>query len=190
MSLCITAAFAGEQTGLPLGASAPDFTAVTYEGKQITLADVNQDGPVVLVFYRGGWCPYCVRQLQDLQSRLEDFKVLGARLIAISVDRPEYSAKTAGEKQLGFDVVSNPDADLLELYGLVYQVPDDLAKKYKDEYGIDLEAASGRSDHVIAAPATYVIDAGGKIVYAFADPDYKIRPSMDDVLAALQELNR
>lgn len=176
---------AEEMPGLSVGVQAPDFTALTHKGEDITLSTINKDGPVVLVFYRGGWCMYCNRQLQEIQSRLEEFKAQQASVVAISVDLQENAAKSVEEKELGFIVVSNPEANLLEIYNLVYKVPDDLAKKYREEYSIDLEAASGRSDHVIAIPATYVIDAEGKIVYAYANRDYKVRPSLDEILKAL-----
>jgi len=130
---------------------------------------------------------YCNMQLQALQSRLDDFKSFGASIIAISVDLQENSAKSVEEKQLGFTVISNPEANLLELYNLVFQVPDDTVKQY-EEYGIDLKAASGRDDHVISIPATYVIDQSGQIVYAHVNRDYTIRPSLEDILDVLKPL--
>jgi len=181
-------AIAEETLGLQTGIQAPDFKAVTYQGETIQLSEINQKGPIVLVFYRGGWCIYCNRQLQELQSRLEDFNAQGASVVAISVDLQENAANTVEEKELGFTVISDPDAKLLELYNLIFQVPDELAKKYKEEYSIDLEAYSGRTDHVISIPATYVIDRDGKIVFAYANRDYKVRTSSEKILEVLQSL--
>lgn len=178
---------AQEMPGLQNGIQAPDFEALTYQGSPVRLSDINKEGPVVLVFYRGGWCMYCNRQLQDLQSHLDAFKSLSASIVAISVDLQENSAKSVEEKQLEFTVISDPGADLLELYNLVFQVPDDTVKKY-EEYGIDLKAASGRDDHVIAIPAMYVIDQNGRIVYAHANRDYTIRPNLGDILDVLKSL--
>jgi len=182
-----TSIVAQEEPGLKTGIQAPDFEALTHQGNPLRLSDINKEGPVVLVFYRGGWCMYCNRQLQALQSRLEDFKSLGASIVAISVDLQENAAKSVEEKQLGFTVISDPEADLLQLYNLVFQVPDDVVKQY-EEYGIDLNAASGRDDHVISISATYVIDRSGKIVFANANKDYKVRPSIDEILEALRSL--
>jgi len=183
-----TSIVAQEEPGLQAGIQAPDFEALTHQGEPVRLSDINKEGPVVLVFYRGGWCMYCNRQLQALQSRLDEFNNLKASIVAISVDLQENAAKSVEEKQLGFTVISDPEADLLELYNLIYQVPDDLAKKYKEEYSIDLKAASGRDDHVISIPATYVIDRSGHIVFANANRDYTVRPSIDDILGALKSL--
>lgn len=176
------------QPGLQAGIQAPDFEAVTHKGEAIKLSDINKNGPIVLIFYRGGWCMYCNRQLQELQSRLGDFEAQGASIVAISVDLQENAAKSVEAKELGFTVISDPEANLLELYNLIYKVPDDLAKKYKEEYSIDLEAASGRSDHVIAIPAAYVIDRDGRIVFAYANRDYKVRANTDEILGVLKEL--
>jgi len=185
--LFATSVVAQEEPGLQAGIQAPDFEALTHQGIPVRLSDINKEGPVVLVFYRGGWCMYCNRQLQALQSRLDDFKSFGASIIAISVDLQENAAKSVEEKQLGFTVISNPEADLLQLYNLVFQVPDDVVKQY-EEYGIDLNAASGRDDHVISIPATYVIDRSGQIVFANANRDYTVRPSPEEILEALKLL--
>jgi len=182
-----TSVVAQEEPGLPIGIQAPDFEALTHQGNSVRLSDINKEGPVVLVFYRGGWCVYCNRQLQALQSRLNDFTSLGASIVAISVDLQENAAKTVEEKKLGFTVISNPEANLLELYNLVFQVPDDVVKQY-EEYGVDLNAASGRDDHVISIPATYVIDQSGQIVFAHSNRDYTIRPSLEDILDVLKPL--
>jgi len=176
-----------EEPGLQIGIQAPDFEALTHQGSPVRLSDINQKGPVVLVFYRGGWCMYCNRQLQALQSRLDDFNSFGASIVAISVDLQENAAKSVEEKKLGFTVISNPEANLLELYNLVFRVPDDTVKQY-EEYGIDLKAASGRDDHVISIPAIYVIDRSGRIVFANANRDYTVRPSPDEILEALKSL--
>jgi peroxiredoxin len=190
MALFLAASvFAQEEPGLQVGIQAPDFEALTYQGVPVKLSDINKEGPVVLIFYRGGWCMYCNRQLQALQSRLDDFNDLGASIVAISVDLQENAAKTVEEKQLGFTVISDPGAHLLELYGLIYQVPDDIVKQYEG-YQIDLKAASGRDDHIISIPATYVIDRAGKIVFAYANRDYKIRKSPDEILEVLRAIEQ
>lgn len=183
-------ATAQDKLGLAVGVKAPDFTAQTHKGEAVTLSDIYTKGPVVLVFYRGGWCMYCNRQLQALQQKLGEFQAQQASVIAASVDLQDKAAKTVEENELGFTVISNPEAHLLEKYNLVYNVPDDLAKKYKEEYEIDLEASSGRSDHVIAVPATYVIDTSGTIVYAYVNRNYKVRPSLDDVLEAVKSIKQ
>ncbi|MCQ9208183.1 MAG: redoxin domain-containing protein [Omnitrophica bacterium] len=174
--------------GLKVGTVAPDFTGVTYMGNKIRLSDVYKNGPVVLIFYRGAWCPYCNLHLQSFQKRLKDFEKLGATILAVSIDKPEYGAETVKDNSLGFEVISDTQANILEAYKVIYKVPDQLAEKYRNEYQIDLEAHSGRTDHLIAIPATYIIDKTGKIVFAYANEDYKVRTQPNEVLDVLEKL--
>ena len=168
--------------------AAPDFTAPTYEGRDVTLSDQYKKGPVVLIFYRGEWCPYCNIHLKSFQERLDDFQKLGATILAVSVDKQEYGVKIVQKDSLGFEVISDPGAKILQEYNVVYKVPDDLAQKYLNEYHLDLEAHSGRKDHVIAVPATYVIDMTGKIIFAYANVDYKVRTTPEEILDVLKNL--
>lgn len=174
--------------GLTVGMAAPDFTAPTYEGNKVTLSDYYKKGPVVLIFYRGEWCPYCNVHLKSFQDRLADFKKLGATILAVSVDKQEFGAVTVQKDALGFEVISDPAAEILQAYNVVYKVPDELADKYLNEYHIDLKAHSGREDHVIAVPATYVIDKAGTIVFIYANVDYKVRTKPEEALEVLKSL--
>ena len=171
--------------GLTVGTAAPDFTAPAYDGKTVTLSELYKKGPVVLIFYRGAWCPYCNLHLKSFQTRLSDLQKLGASVVAVSVDKPEYGTKVVKEGLIDFPVVSDSQTDILKAYNVIYQVPADLAAKYRVAYKIDLEAHSGRADHVIAVPATYVIDSSGKIVFAYANADYKVRTQPEEVIEFL-----
>jgi len=124
--------------------------------------------------------------LKDYQKHIKEFKELNASIMAVSVDKPEKITEWLTENQMDIEIISNPEADLLELYNAVYKVPDDLATMYKEKYNIDLEAASGRTDHVISVPATYVIDEEGTIIFAHSDEDYKIRKSAEEILEVLR----
>ena len=188
MGLFVSPLFAGEMPGLKSGVQAPDFEALNFKGEKVKLSDLYKDGPVVLIFYRGSWCPFCNTQLQQLQSRLEDVKKYGASLVAVSVDKIDKAAEAVEGNDLEFEIISNPEGDILEAYDLIYKVPDELNKKYKEQYNIDLEAASGRTDHVIAIPATYIINISGTIVFAYANEDYKIRTSVEEILDELEKL--
>lgn len=172
--------------GLSLGSQAPDFEAVSYKGNSVKLSTLYKNGPVVLIFYRGGWCHFCNLQLQDYQQHWSEFEQMGVPVIALSVDTQDNAAATVKQKDLSFEVLSNPGAEVLEAYNAVYHVPDDLAELYKAKHGIDLEAASGRTDHVIAVPATYVIDSSGKIVFVHTDIDYKNRKTAEEILDVLR----
>lgn len=174
--------------GLTVGEQAPDFEASTYQGNKIILSDMYKDGPVVLVFYRGQWCPICNLHLKSFQAQLAQIENLGAKVLAVSVDKPEYGNKIVTNDALGFEVISDPDAEILKSYNVIYQVPDELAAKYLTEYQIDLEAHSGRKDHMIAVPATYVIDSAGTIIFAYANEDYKVRTKPEEVIDVLKRL--
>jgi len=185
----VPAVIAFSQTpGLSVGDQAPDFETKNFKGETFKLSDYYSKGPVLIIFYRGGWCMYCNRQLQSYQQSLDEFEKRGIRIVALSVDKVDNAAKTVEEKELGFEVVSNTNADILEQYGLTYKVPDDLAKMYEEKYSIDLEAASGQTHHVIAIPATYVVDQSGQIIFAYANEDYKVRKSPEEILEFLDNL--
>jgi len=188
MVLFASSLFAEKMPGLQAGVEAPDFEALNFKGKKVNLSDLYTDGPVVLIFYRGSWCPYCNAQLHQLQSRIEDFKKYSASLVAVSIDKIDKAAEAVEGNDLEFEIISNPEGDIIEKYDLMYQVPDELNKLYKEKYNIDLEAASGRTDHVIAIPATYIIDTNGIIVFAYANEDYKIRTSVEEILEELEAL--
>lgn len=183
-----TLSFAQEMPGLQVGVQAPDFIADDFRGEKVQLSSYYEDGPVILVFYRGSWCPYCNAHLQQLQSNLDKFKEYDASLIAVSVDKLDKAAEAVEGYDLKFDVVSNPEGDILEKYGLMFTVPDELNREYKERFKIDLEAASGRADHVIAIPATYIIDTNGIIIFAYANEDYKIRTSIEEIIQELEKL--
>jgi len=189
VNLC-TSAIAQENDGLNVGVIAPDFEKSNYKNETIKLSDIYKKGNTVLLFYRGGWCPYCNKQLQEYQSRLEEFKALDVSIIAVSVDKAAKAAQTVESNSLGIEVVSNPQGDILEAYNLIYQVPDELNEKYLKEYKIDLEASSGRKDHVIAVPATFIIGTDGQILYAYANKDYKTRPSVEEIIHELKKFKR
>lgn len=178
------------QPGLKAGTKAPDFVALNYEGNPVQLSSLYKQGPVVLLFYRGGWCYYCNIQLRQFQAKLDEFKKYNASLIAVSVDKPLKAAETVKSLSLGFDVISDRQTSILKSYNLIYQVPAELNEKYKNQYNIDLEAASGRADHVISIPATYIIGQTGTIVFAYANEDYKVRTSPEEILRELKKLDK
>jgi peroxiredoxin len=181
--------FAGDMPGLKAGEQASDFKALSHRGNMVTLSEKYEEGPVILVFYRGGWCPYCNTQLRELNANMGEFKKYGATVVAVSVDKVQMANATVEKEGLGFEVISNTQGDILENYGLVYKVSDELNAKYKNEYKIDLEAYSGRKDHLIAIPATYIINRQGKIVFAYANEDYKVRTSSQEIIKELKKLN-
>ncbi len=177
---------AASQYGLTVGEKAPAIHQKDINGHPFDLAATEASGPVVLVFYRGGWCPFCNLQLHNLQTTVVPFATKDhARIVAISVDLPTEEAKTQNKHDLTMTLLSDPKAVLLGAYNV--QNPISLAdyEKYKTVYHVDLEKYSGETNHLIAIPAVFVMDSQNTIVYAHADPDYKVRAPESDIKAAI-----
>jgi peroxiredoxin len=172
---------------LTVGARAPRFSLPSATGHTVTLEGLLAEGPVVLTFYRGAWCPYCNIALRALQQHHDAIAARGARLVAISPQIPDESLTLTEKHQLTFDVLSDLGSDTAKQYGLAFDLPDDLAAVY-DQFGFDLQRVNGRHPRTLPMPATYVLDRDGTIRWAFVDTDYTKRAEPTDILAALDEL--
>lgn len=178
-----------KEYGLKVDEIAPAITSKDLNGAHFELASALKKGPALVVFYRGGWCPYCNAQLHSLQKEIVPaFGAKGGLVVAISVDKPSESAKTKTEKKLEMVLVSDPSAKILESYKVAYKMPNDLVKKYLSSYEIDIEKSSGEKHHVIAIPSVFLIGRDGKIVYAYANEDYKVRADNSVILKEIAKL--
>jgi len=169
------------------GDTAPDFTLPDADGNDVTLSERLKDGPVVLSFYRGGWCPYCNLELRALQDALADVEGAGGQLLAVSIQTPDASRSTKEDNDLRFDVLSDADKTVVKDYGLLFELTDDLREVY-GEFGVDLPEANGEDAWRLPIPATYVVGTDGTVRYAFADPDYRHRAEPAEVVEALNDL--
>jgi peroxiredoxin len=147
------------------------------------MGDLYSQKQSILIFYRGGWCPYCNTHLAQIAEVEPKLRELGYQVLAISPDRPEELRKSVVKLDLTYQLLSDSDAELAKAFGLAFRVDDATVEKYR-EYRIDLNAASGRDHHILPVPAVYVIDRGGTIRFAHANPDYKSRLEGDKLLAA------
>jgi peroxiredoxin len=172
---------------LAVGAKAPSFTLPSTTGQTIVLDALLAEGPVVLTFYRGAWCPYCNIALRSLQQHHDGITARGARLVAVSPQIPDESLTFAEKNELAFDVLSDLGCDTAKQYGLAFDLPDDLAAVYEN-IGIDLHRSNAGHARTLPVPATYVIDRESTIRWAFVDTDYTARAEPADVLAALDAL--
>lgn len=175
------------ERSLAVGAAAPDFSLPDAKGDTVVLSKLLIEGPVVLSFYRGGWCPYCNIQLKTLQNRLGDITAAGGRLVAVSPQTPDNSLSTAEKHGLAFPVLSDVGNAVARSYGLVFTLADDLRPIY-DGWGLDLPAANGDESFELPLPATFVIRTDNTVAWRFADADYTKRAEPDDVVAALRAL--
>ncbi|MER6141065.1 peroxiredoxin-like family protein [Streptomyces sparsogenes] len=172
---------------LAVGDQAPRFALPAATGRTVTLDGLLADGPVVLTFYRGAWCPYCNLALRALQRHHDEITAHGARLVAVSPQVPDESLSLTEKHELAFDVLSDIGSDAAKQYGLAFDLPDDLAAVY-DSFGFDLQRVNGGHPRTLPVPATYVIDRDGVIRWAFVDTDYTARAEPADILAALAAL--
>lgn len=171
---------------MAVGDKAPNFTLPDAKGQQVSLASLLEQGPVVLTWYRGGWCPYCNRQLSEYQSSLADMRAMKAQLVAISPQTPDNSLSTVEKNNLEFAVLSDQGNQTAGRYGLAYTLPPELVERYKGQ--LDLSKYNGDDTNRLPLTATYVIDKQGVIRYAFVNEDYANRAKVADILAALKQL--
>lgn len=169
-----------------IGDQAPDFSLTNATGKTIKLSEYLQEGPVVLTWYRGGWCPYCNLTLQYLQRSLPDFKAEGANLIALTPELPDRSLSTAEKHELAFEVLSDVGNVVAKNYGIVFKLTPEVAEMYQN--GFDLHGYNGDESDELPLAATYVIAKDGSIKYAFLDAEYRHRAEPADIIAVLKEL--
>lgn len=171
-----------------VGAKAPDFTLPNAAGGEVSLYRLLEAGPVVITWYRGGWCPYCNIQLRAMQQVLPQLKQAGANLVAISPEKPDHALNTVQKESLDFHVLSDVGNKVARQYGVVYGLPEAVAAKFKGM--IDLAAYQGEA-HAGQLPlsATYVVNQAGEITYAFLDADYKKRAEPAEILEHVRELD-
>ena len=168
--------------GLFINSKAPDFKANDQYGKEIRLKEILKDSLVVLVFYRGQWCPYCNRYLKKLEDSLQMIKEKGARLIAVSPEKPENIGKTIEKTKATYPILYDKDMKIMKAYDVAFELDEKTVSRYKNA-DIDLADANGQKNKVILpVPAIYIIRKEGTIVYRFFEPDYKKRVSVQEIL--------
>jgi peroxiredoxin len=172
---------------LAAGQLAPNFTLPDADGQPQTLAALLAQGPVVLTFYRGSWCPYCNVQLRAYQQALPELALRGATLLAVSPQTPEHSSLTTSEKELGFPVLSDVGNAVARQFGLAYVVGTEVASTLRS-VGIDLAAFNGTSDDELPLTATFVINTDGVIGWRWVEASFKHRADPADIVRALEQL--
>lgn len=171
-----------------VGQKAPGFSLPDVDGNFVDSAELLKQGPLVLVFYRGAWCPYCnltVAAYADVQDEIER---TGATLVAISPEAPDAAAAMAQKEGLGFPVLTDVNNAYARALGIVYEMPPDLAALYQ-QFNIPLEPKAGTEDtYELPLSATYVIDTDRTVRYAFLEADYKKRAEPAEVVDVLKKL--
>jgi peroxiredoxin len=189
LSSCASNAKMASQTAPMMNGQEADLTktVTTIDGKALAIKEVIGDKPSVLVFYRGGWCPYCNKQLARLRKITKQINNLGYKLIAVSPDKVSKFQETVKKEKLDYTVVSDSDLIIAKEFGLTFKVDAKTRALYKT-YGIDLEAASGKTHYSLPIPAIYVLDSRGLVHFNYVNPNYKVRMNEKILLNALTEL--
>jgi len=194
----VAAAFASDQAALAergrpdgavsVGDQLPPFALADATGRVRTLDELSADGPLVIVFYRGGWCPYCnvtLRTYQrDLLPRLGEYS---ARLVAISPETPDASLTTQEKADLSFTVLSDPGAELASALGITF-APSEEGLAAQRTLGLDIRATRADGATVLPMPTVLVVDPDHTVRFADVHADYTGRTEVEDILAALRAL--
>lgn len=165
-SVCLLA-LCGELLASPhhAGDTIPDTTLRDESGNELKLRDLVQEKTAVLIFYRGGWCPYCTRHLSALVEIEKEIFAARHQILAISPDQPTKLAETPDREKLNYCLLSDSGMETAKGFGIAFEVDAVTREKYK-QYGIDLEAASGQTHYLMPHPAIFIVDTKGVIRFA------------------------
>jgi len=173
------------ERSLQLGDYAPPFALPNAVGKSVASADLLANGPLVISFYRGAWCPYCNLELRALQDALPQIRGLGAALVAISPNLPDKSLTSIEKHSLTYEVLTDTQNQVARQYGLVMTLSASLRPLYQ-QIGFDIPGHNGDDSWELPMAATYVVVPGGRIVFRFVTADYTRRAEPADVILALE----
>jgi peroxiredoxin len=187
--VCLNVFCQEKPEGLFINSKAPDFKSKDQNGNEIALKDLRKKAPVVLVFYRGYWCPYCNKELERLQDSLQIISDKGAQLVAVTPEKQEGIAKTVEKTKASFPIITDEEMKIMKAYDVAYQVDEKTIGRYKMA-SIDLAANNGqKSDAVyLPIPAVYIINKQGEITYRYFESDYRKRPYVKEILDNLKGL--
>ena len=177
------------QDTLPMFSKAPLFEALDASGQKVSLQQLLLKGPVVISFYRGQWCPYCNRHMSNLQDSLQFITAEGASLVAITPEKNEEISKTISKSEATFSIIYDEGHKIMDAYNVSFK-----SGGFKNllhlAAGININKASGNDDNVLPVPATYIIDADGRIVGRHFDIDYTKRMPVKAILEVLKLLQQ
>ena len=157
-------------------------------GSTVELADLYEDRPIVLTFYRGNWCPYCQRALKEWQTRTDDLNEAGGRLVAVSLENLRELENTKEDLGLSYTVLSDHNGEAADYFDIAFDLDENTVARYKG-FGVDLASANATDEWELPVPATYVIDTDGVIRYVYEDPNYQVRADPDAVIVVVESLN-
>lgn len=172
-----------EERILPVGAMAPEFDLKDANGKLVRSADLLALGPLIVKFFRGRWCPYCMTELETWRDLYGQIRERGALMVAISPQSERQSDFMSGQHGLPFPILTDPACALAEQFRLVYTVPE-YHREYYLSILVNIPFVNGEKSWRLPLPATFVIAQDRKIVFARAYADFRVRPEPEEVLCA------
>lgn len=178
-----------EERILPVGAAAPEFALKDSNGRLVKSADLLALGPLVIKFFRGRWCPYCMTELETWRDLYGQLREGGALLVAVSPQLERQSDFMVGQHMLPFPVLGDPGCGLAEKFGLVYTVPP-YHREYYRSVLVNIPFVNGEPSWRLPLPATYVIGSDGRVAFAEAHADFRVRPEPEEALAAALSASR
>jgi peroxiredoxin len=175
------------KNALNVGTKMPAFSLKDANGKTVESRDLLKQGNLVVVFYRGSWCPFCNLYLRNLQKNMPQIKAAGGNLVAVSVENPDNSLKVSKKNELDFTVLSDPNLTTARKFGIIYQMPKETDELYKSR-GLDVAKHNQMEKAELPLSATYIVNQKGKIVYAYLEPDYKKRAAPEAIIEMLSKI--
>jgi peroxiredoxin len=173
--------------GVPVGSPAPNVTLDSVSGGQQSLGALYTKGPTYIVFYRGGWCPFCNLQIHELSKSAPEFQKRGIQLVAISVDKPTEEAKTQAKHGTPFAILSDPKLKALQAFHVVHMAGEEEQKALAG-FGIDVTAYSGENHKSFSVPSIFLVDKKGIVRFEHVDEDFKTRPSVAQMLSVADRI--
>lgn len=178
---------ADEVAPLEVGQTIPDVTLLDGFNNEMDLQEMVSEKPTLLIFYRGGWCPYCNTHLSNLAMIEEELYDMGIQVLAVSPDKPEYLKESTMKHELDYKLLSDSDMNASKKFGLAYKVDSETINRYKNG-GLDLAERSGHDHYLLPVPAAFLVDTEGIIQYRYFNPDYTVRVGNEALLDASKEL--
>ncbi|MEM9059839.1 MAG: peroxiredoxin-like family protein [Pseudomonadota bacterium] len=169
------------------GDTAPDFVLTDQDGVTVALKDLLANGPVVVSFYRGVWCPYCNIELKALEEEVSEIRARGAQLIAVSMQGASDSRKSQRDNGLSFPIMTDKAGEVANQFGIRWSLQDYVIPIHEG-FGVNLPRIHGDGQWNLPMPARYVIDTDGTVAYAEVNPDYTRRPDPSDLFPILDKL--
>lgn len=172
----------GVPSGLKPGDSAPDFSAKDTNGNKVSLKEELKNGPVVIIFYRGEWCPVCNRYLSNFQDSLSYVIAAGAKVLAITPEMPASAKKMIAKTGATFTVIPDPTEQIMQSYDVLYNVTEAYQQQIRNALEADIASNNAKKDAMLPVPATFIINQEGIIVYRQFNLDYHIRATVLDIV--------